>query len=325
LKPAHVLLVCIAMVAWSECSDEVPQSESGMPPLPVAAGSAASTTPRATDRFPTAKGDLVVTPLEHASVLFGWDGKAVYVDPTSPAIADAELPGADLVFVTEARFDHLDATAVKRLGRPGTVVVAPPGVADRIHVDVILKNGDTRTVLGVVATAVPLYSISRGPAPGLLYHDKGRGNGYVLDFGGTRVYLSGDTECTAETKALQRIDVAFVAVNPPTSMTPAEAVQCIDAFQPRVVLPYRDRHADLSELERAAAARGVDLRERNFYPRPEKWRTEAFEGCEKKRWGLCRDLLDRAAALDPLSETDPRVVRAREQVSVWRSPFPAWW
>jgi L-ascorbate metabolism protein UlaG (beta-lactamase superfamily) len=325
LKPVPVLLVCVALVAWSECSDEVPESESGIAPRPLAASSAASTTPRATDRFPTAKGELVVSPLEHASVLFGWDGKAVYVDPTSPAVADETLPKADLAFVTEARFDHLDASAMERIARPGTVVVGPQAVADKIHVDVILQNGDTRTVLGVIATAIPLYSVERGPAPGLLYHDKGRGNGYVLDFGGTRVYLSGDTECTAETKALEHIDVAFLAVSPPTAMTPGEAVQCIDAFRPRVVLPYHDRQVDLSELQDALAARGVDLRERNFYPRPEKWRREALEACARGKWGLCRDLLDRAAALDPDSERDPRVVHAREQVRAWRSPFPPWW
>ena len=55
-----------------------------------------------------------------------------------------------------------------------------------------------------------MYNMKRGPKAGKLFHDKGRGNGYVLTFGDKRVYLSGDTECTPEMKALKNIDVAFV-------------------------------------------------------------------------------------------------------------------
>jgi len=325
MKRALLVVLGLALVAWSFLSREQPVSGLDTPPLPAASGSAASTTLLATDRFATAKGELVVSPLEHASLLFGWDGRAFYVDPTSPAIADAKLPRADAIFVTEARFDHLDAVAVARLSRPGTIVVGPPAVAEKIHVDVVLQNGDTREVLGVVAAAVPMYSLERGPGPGLLYHERGRGNGYVLEFAGTRVYLSGDTECTPEMQALRNIDAAFLAVSGPTAMTPSEAVACVEAFRPRVVFPYQDRRVDLSTLESALPGRGVDLRERNFYPRAENWRLDALAACAAGHFGVCRDHLDMAKALDPLGETDPRVVHAREQVRAWQSPFPAWW
>jgi L-ascorbate metabolism protein UlaG (beta-lactamase superfamily) len=325
VKRALFLIVCVALVAWSALSREQPVSDRDTPPIPAAPGSAATTTALATDRFATAKGDLVVSPLEHASVLLGWDGKAVYVDPTSQAVASESLPKADVIFVTEDRFDHLDAIAVERLSRPGTIVVGPRSVAEKIHVDIPLQNGDAREVLGIVATAVPMYSLERGPGPGLLYHDRGRGNGYVLDFAGARVYLSGDTECTPEMKALQHIDAAFVSLSAPTAMTPEEAVQCIEAFEPRVVFPYRDRHVDLSALEKALPARGVEVRVRNFYPRAENWRVDALGFCAAGHFGVCRDHLDMAKALDPEGEADPRVVHAREEVRAWQSPFPAWW
>jgi L-ascorbate metabolism protein UlaG (beta-lactamase superfamily) len=325
VKRALFVIVCVALVAWSAFSRERPVTDRDTLPLPAAPGSAAATTVRATDRFPTAMGELVVSPLEHASVLFGWDGKAVYVDPTSPAIGDEKLPQADVIFVTEDRFDHLDAVAVARLSRPGTIVVGPRAVAEKIHVDIAMQNGETREVLGIVATAVPMYSVERGPGPGLLYHERGRGNGYVLDFAGTRVYLSGDTECTPEMKALRHVDVAFVSLRAPTAMTPDEAAACIEAFEPRVVFPYRDRHVDLSAFESTLRARGVDVRERNFYPRPETWRVDALGFCAAGHFGVCRDHLDMAKALDPEGEADPRVVHAREQVRAWQSPFPAWW
>jgi L-ascorbate metabolism protein UlaG (beta-lactamase superfamily) len=325
MKRALVALPCLALVAWSTFSNERLESSPAMAPLPAAHGSAASTTPFATDRFETTRGELVIAPLEHASVLFGWDGMAVYVDPTSPALRDTRLPEADVVFVTEARFDHLDAAALARLSRPGLLVVGPPAVAAKTHVDEVMRNGETRRVHGIVVTAVPMYSVERGPAPGALYHDKGSGNGYVLDFGGTRVYLSGDSECTPEMMALEHIDAAFVSVRTPTAMTPSEAVACVGAFKPSVVFPYHDRRMDLSELERGLPDLDVEVRERNFYPRPERWRADALRSCAEGQFGICRDHLDEAEALDPLGESDPRVVRAREQVRAWQSPFPPWW
>jgi L-ascorbate metabolism protein UlaG (beta-lactamase superfamily) len=281
--------------------------------------------PFATDRFPTAQGDVVVSPLEHASVLLGWDGKAIYVDPTSSAISDERLPQADVVFVTEARFDHLDAVAVARLTRPGTLVVGPPEVAKAIHVDVVLRNGDTSRVLGAVVTAVPMYNVVRGPAPGLRYHDKGRGNGYVFDFDGVRLYVSGDSECTPEMRALRGIDVAFLSVGAPKTMTSAEAAQCVEAFRPKVVFPYHDRRVDLRDLTSALAGTDVEVRQRDFYPRAGRQRDLAFRACAEGRWGLCRDYLDLATTLDPEGEADPRVARARDQIRAWQSPFPPWW
>ena len=315
----------VAALVLSTISRERPVHETVTTPVPGAPGAAASTTARATDRFPTAMGDLVVSPLEHASILFGWNGKAIYVDPTLTAIGDERLPKADVVFVTDVHFDHLDPRALVYLARAGTIVVGPRAVAEKVHVDELMDNGDARVVLGIRATAVPMYNIARGPAPGLLYHERGRGNGYVLDFAGTRVYLSGDTECTPEMRALQRIDVAFVCMSLPTTMTPVEAADCVSAFRPKVLFPYHDRGSDLSPLERSLNGRGIDVRERPMYPRPEAERRQALAACAQGHFGLCRDVLDRGQALDPSGEMDPRVVHAREQIRAWYSPFPESW
>jgi L-ascorbate metabolism protein UlaG (beta-lactamase superfamily) len=228
------------------------------------AGAGASTGSHATDHFATSKGSLDVTPLNHASLLLGWGSKSFYVDPTMVALADPTLPKADVIFITDIHPDHFDPAAIARVSKEGTLIVGPPAVAEKAHVDVVMKNGDAQDVSGVGAEAVPMYNLVRGPAPGALYHDKGRGNGYVLDFGGLRVYLSGDTECTPEMRALSRIDVAFVCMNLPYTMPPAEALQCVKAFHPKVLLPYHYRGSDLSEL-RVLAAQGVEVRMRNWY------------------------------------------------------------
>jgi L-ascorbate metabolism protein UlaG (beta-lactamase superfamily) len=113
-----------------------------------------------------------------------------------------------------------------------------------------------------------MYNLKRGPDAGKLYHDRGRGNGYEIDFAGTRVYLSGDTECTPEMKALEKIDVAFVCMNLPYTMPPSEAAECIAAFKPRVLVPYHYRGSDLGELDKALSGKGIEIRKREWYPAP---------------------------------------------------------
>ena len=305
MKRTIVWVVLVGLAVWSGTTGDPPAAEA-LTPMPAAPSSVALTTARATDRFATAKGPLVVTPLNHASLLFGWDGRAIYVDPTSTAILDEKLPLADVIVVTEARFDHLDGTAVRRLSRPGTVVVGPAAVAEAARVDVVAGPGVRQEVGGTGITLVPP-------------------NGYILDFGGTRVYVSGDTRCPRDRAALGSLDVAFVSVREPTSMSHAEAVECAEALRPRVVFPYHDRGEDLGDLEKALSPEGIDVRLRGFHARRDYWRLLAMKACSEGRWGNCRDDLDNARLLDPRIESDPAVVRARAQVRAWEWPFPPWW
>src|SRR5262249_2606624 len=113
--------------------------------------------------------------------------------------------------------------------------------------------------------AIPMYNKVRGPAPGQLFHDKGRGNGYVLSFGGKRIYVSGDTECIDEMKALKDIDVAFVCMNLPYTMPPSEAADCAAAFAPKILYPYHYRGSDLGDLDKALAGKPIEVRKRNWY------------------------------------------------------------
>jgi L-ascorbate metabolism protein UlaG (beta-lactamase superfamily) len=262
----RVLLVAMVPLAIG-CSKESPASTAAPSATAATASSAAfAASPRATDHFATTKGDLAVTPLEHASVLFQWHGESIYVDPTSTAVGDVSLPKADVVFITDIHPDHLDPPALDRIRKTGTIIVGPQAVADKTHVDVVMKNGDTHQVADLPATAVPMYNLQRGPEPGKLYHDKGRGNGYELDFAGMRVYLSGDTECTPEMKALEKIDVAFVCMNLPYTMPPSEAAQCIAAFKPKVLFPYHYRGSNVAELDKPLEGTGVEVRKRDWYP-----------------------------------------------------------
>ena len=140
---------------------------------------------------------------------------------------------------------------VRKLSKNGTVVFAPQAVADKMHVDTVVANGQTKTWDRWAIEAIPAYNLTRGPGPGKFYHDKGRGNGYVLTYGGKRFYFSGDTEAIPEVEALRNIDVAFVCMNLPFTMTPQEAADAVKKFHPAIVYPYHYRGSDLNAFSAA--------------------------------------------------------------------------
>jgi L-ascorbate metabolism protein UlaG (beta-lactamase superfamily) len=234
---------------------------SGAPSATAAPGPAAGT-----DTIPTSAGDLKITPVYHATLVLEHGGKVVIVDPWSKGALD-KLPKADLILLTDVHFDHMDKEAIAKVRKAGTVIVAPAAVQAEIKDAKVLKNGEKTTEMGIGIEAIPMYNKVRGPEAGKLFHDKGRGNGYVLTFADKRVYLSGDTECTDEMKALPSIDVAFVCMNLPYTMPPAEAAQCVKAFKPKILYPYHYRDSDLTELTKGLdGEKGVLVRLRNWYP-----------------------------------------------------------
>jgi len=218
----------------------------------------------ATDAIPAAGGNIEITPLYHASLQIEYGGKVIQVDPTKQGNAFGPKP-ADLILVTDIHGDHFQPPALEQVKKPGAQVVAPSVVADTLTGAIVMHNGDTKTVDGIAIHALPMYNLHRGPKPGELYHPKGRGNGYILTLGGKRIYIAGDTACTPEMKAVRNIDVAFVPMNLPFTMTPAEAAACVKIFKPRIVYPYHYRGSDLKVFADALQGTGIDVRLRDWY------------------------------------------------------------
>ncbi len=241
---------------------------SAAPPPSASAAPAVAAPVRSTDVIKTKQCDLKVTPLHHATLLLRCDKLAIYVDPVHDA-SYVGLPKADMIFITDIHGDHMDPAGIEAIRQDATIFVAPPAVAEKLAPTVksvtVLKNGDKKTLGAVGIEAIPMYNLVRGPKPTERFHDKGRGDGYVLTIGETRVYLSGDTECTPEMKALKNIDVAFVCMNLPYTMPPAEAAVCVNAFRPKVVYPYHDRGSDLVEFQKAITGKDVEVRIRDWY------------------------------------------------------------
>jgi L-ascorbate metabolism protein UlaG (beta-lactamase superfamily) len=172
-----------------------------------------------TQTFSTSGGPVKITPLYHASTLIEAGGKTIYLDPAKPAKLSG-LPKADLILITHIHPDHMDPDSIKQVSKPETEILAPPTVVQTVTSAKPITNGETKTWQGWTIEAVPAYNLKRGPAPGTLFHPKGRDNGYVLTYGGKRFYFSADTEGTPEMRALKNIDVAFVRMNLPYTMPP---------------------------------------------------------------------------------------------------------
>ncbi len=215
--------------------------------------------------FPTAAGDVRITPLYHASTLIEAGGKVIYLDPANPAKLGS-LPKADLILITDIHGDHMDPGSIAAISKPGTEILAPPAVVKTVTTAKPIANGESKTWHGFSIEAIPAYNLKRGPAPGQLFHDKGRGNGYVLTYGGKRFYFSGDTEGVPEMRALKNIDVAFVCMNLPYTMPPEEAADAVKAFHPKIVIPYHYRGSDLSVFKKGLDGTGIEVRELDWYP-----------------------------------------------------------
>lgn len=217
------------------------------------------------DVLKTSLGELTITPITHGSLLLEVAGKAIYVDPWSQGDFQ-NRPKADLILITDIHQDHMDPKAISLIQGEKTQIVAPEAVAATVKEAKVLKNGENIDIEGIGIEAVPMYNLVRGPSEGTLYHDKGRGNGYILTVGDTRIYLSGDTECTPEMRALKDIDVAFVCMNLPYTMTPGEAADCVKSFRPKIVYPYHYRDSNLEEFKAPLAGEeGIEVRLREWY------------------------------------------------------------
>lgn len=230
----------------------------------------AATPVRQTDDIATSQGALRITPVFHGSVMLEFDGKVIHIDPWSQGDYTG-LPQADMIVITHTHADHLDRAMVDKLRKPGTVFVGPPAVIDTLNCapgcGTVEEVGDTehKTVLGIGFDGVPMYNLVYGPAPGKPFHHRGVGSGYVLNLGGKRLFVSGDSECTPEIKALKNIDIAFLAMNPPRTSPPAEMAVCAAAFKPRIVYPYHYRGSKPEEFEAALKGTpGVEVRLRKL-------------------------------------------------------------
>jgi L-ascorbate metabolism protein UlaG (beta-lactamase superfamily) len=232
----------------------------------LAMAASAADQPFETDAIPTPEGDLTITFLGHGTLMMSIGGSVIHVDPVSRYADYSRLPKADLILITHEHPDHLDLKAINQVTKAGTVVVTTETVSRQVKGAIVLKNGDTRKVAGFMVEAVPAYNVVHMRSPGVPWHPKGAGNGYIVTCGGKRVYIAGDTENTPEMKELKRIDMAFLPMNLPYTMTPEMVADAAKAFRPHVLYPYHFGTTDTARLlDLMKNEKDIEVRIRNMH------------------------------------------------------------
>lgn len=221
----------------------------------------------APDVVRTSHGDLSIQPVNHASLVLTYGGKVIYIDPVGGGSERYQnLPKPDLIVITDVHGDHMNAATVNALVSPTTRIIAPAavraGLTPNLQTRVLpLQNGQSLEWEGITFEAVAMYNVT--PERTQL-HPHGRGNGYVITFADKRVYVAGDTEPTPEMAALRDIDIAFLPMNQPFTMTPQQAADAVRSFRPRTVYPYHHRGTDIAEFARLVG-NAAEVRQRAWY------------------------------------------------------------
>ena len=197
------------------------------------------------DVFKTSSGDLEIYFIGHGSLMFRFNDKAIYVDPWSRLADYSILPKADLILITHHHPDHLDSAAIAVVSKDSTQIILTASAFDILKKGTVMKNGDALSVCGIGIKAVPAYNITAGRDR---FHPKGRDNGYVVTIGKKEIYIAGDTENIPEMAALKNIDIAFLPMNQPYTMLPAQVAEAVNKIRPRILYPYHFDDTDTAEL-----------------------------------------------------------------------------
>jgi L-ascorbate metabolism protein UlaG (beta-lactamase superfamily) len=231
--------------------------------IPLISGGAAQLFEK--DIIRTSGGDLEITFIGHGTLMFSFGGKIIHVDPWSKLADYSTLPKADLILITHEHQDHLDPQALAAIRTEKTELITTKTCAEKLTGAIVMNNGDVKTVQGLLIEAVPAYNIVNMRSEGNPYHPRGNGNGYVITFGDKRVYVAGDTENIPEMKQLKGIDIAFLPMNLPYTMTPEMAADAARGFQPKILYPYHFGETDVAKLQALLKdEKGIEMRIRKM-------------------------------------------------------------
>ncbi len=197
--------------------------------------------------------------IKHSSLILEYDKHFIYVDPVSMYADFSQQPKADIILITHEHADHFDVNAIQALKKDGTIIVSNESVRKTIAEGVSLKNGESLTPSSYLhLKAFPAYNTTPEREK---YHPKDRDNGYILAIGGLNIYIAGDTEDIPEMSELKQIDIAFLPVNQPYTMTVEQAVNAARIIKPRIMYPYHYGDTNVEDMvRRLEAEAGIEVR-----------------------------------------------------------------
>lgn len=203
------------------------------------------------DTISTSEGNLIIHFVGHGSLFFELNNKVIHIDPYSHLADYSKLPKADLILITHGHPDHLDSVAISWVKKDNTTLIYTQACSKVFSFkgeSIVMENNNQKDILGILIEAVPAYGILSKKPDGQLFHPKGIGNGYILTMGGKRIYIAGDTENIEEMKTFGTIDIAFLPMNQPYTMTPEQMSDAALMVHPKILYPYHYGNSDVSKL-----------------------------------------------------------------------------
>lgn len=217
------------------------------------------------DTIKTSEGNLIITFVAHGTLMFEYNNKVIHIDPVSRYADYSKMPKADLILVTHHHGDHLDKAAIDLIKKENTDIVLTKLCMDKIEEGTVLKNWEEKNFKGFDIKAVSAYNIVHMRDNGEPFHAKGMCNGYVISFGDKEVYVAGDTENIPEMKKISGVDIAFIPMNLPYTMTPEMAADAVKMVNPKILYPYHFGNSDVNELLNLLKdKKGLDIRVRKM-------------------------------------------------------------
>ena len=200
------------------------------------------------DTFSTIGGELTITFIGHGTLMLTFQDQVIHIDPWTNLADYQKFPKADLILITHEHTDHLDLQAIGLLKKKDTDLILTEACRAKVGSGLVMKNGDIETIKGLRITAVPAYNIRHKRDNGELFHPEGNGNGYLLNLADLILYVAGDTEDIPEMANFGNVDIAFLPMNLPYTMTPEMAARAAKMIKPRILYPYHFGETDTKRL-----------------------------------------------------------------------------
>lgn len=183
---------------------------------------------------------IKIIPISHSTLIIEYENEVIYIDPVGDENTFKDQKSPTLVLITDIHSDHLSIETLLNTVKPETKIISPNAVVKKIDRTIerkiiSLNNNESTVISKIKVEAIPMYHLREEAKA---FHPKGRGNGYVLTLGKKRIYISGDTEDIPEMRTLKDIDIAFVCMNLPWTMSVEKAADAVLDFQPKEVYPY---------------------------------------------------------------------------------------
>lgn len=214
------------------------------------------------DEYKFDKDNVKIYFFGHASMMINFNGTIIHVDPVKQYAQYDSQPKADIILITHEHSDHLDKDTIAKLTKKETKLIVTKTVFDKLNSGLVLVNGKSWQDKNIKIEAVPAYNTTKDRDK---YHPKGTGNGYILNLGNKRIYIAGDTEDIPEMANIKNIEIAFLPMNQPYTMTPAQVVNAVKMIKPKIMYPYHFGETDMAQLQNLMKdVKGVELKIRDM-------------------------------------------------------------